>query len=757
MSNMNIHDDHQEEIGVNNIAEQMYKVAKEAVGHLRSRTSKGFLLEVEREIQEVEKDTDNIKILSEALQICELNWALVVPFFSAAKKVPSSDNLLFEFSKLAQQIARHDIDAAIAFLDRTPSALQNFEHHKDLILWGKQGVAAFHGATNNRKIWRAVKAYFVEASQSNCGYPLERWSFFLGQAIRIADVSVDATEGFISHGNRVCLMLTETETIRWIDKGLNSCDTEQELVNYFNGTSLKAIETSDCLVSGVPLKSKRNTLSIICEAFLGYPVKIQSNTVLLGCKGFNGGAATDGRTIFLPEIASNFALFKLMALHQAMLLQRHPFTSLEGSIISDPAQIHLDADERLIRQLPGLLHDMNEYSEDHHIDQHPEKLQRTGPVPKAWWGDILPDLMKETDETITLVKEKVADQYGDIPPELLEALLSTLMAGGEREPNALLKLLSEMLDNIEFASPDAEELQESVKTFFYKEWDQTTGDYKMDWCQVRQRIAKEHVNDFVPNIQERLRGIILLIRKQFMKLKPETFRKYKAQPTGDALDIDALVQSVVDMRSGAAMSENVYIRRDKRIRDVAVFFLVDLSGSTDEEVNGRRVIDIQKEAMVIMAEALDVLGDPYAIYGFSSEGRFRVDMFNVKDFNEEYDEKVQYRLGNLQPLGLTRMGTVVRHATYKLDEVPAAIKLLVILTDGRPYDMEYGNLEYAISDTKKAIQEARNKNIHPFIITSDKKGSDYLQMISPQTECVILPKVELLPTLLPALYRRLTG
>jgi nitric oxide reductase NorD protein len=100
---------------------------------------------------------------------------------------------------------------------------------------------------------------------------------------------------------------------------------------------------------------------------------------------------------------------------------------------------------------------------------------------------------------------------------------------------------------------------------------------------------------------------------------------------------------------------------------------------------------------------------------------------------------------------------VVRHATYKLDELPAAIKLLVILTDGRPYDMDYGNLEYAISDTKKAIQEARNKNIHPFIITSDKKGSDYLQMISPQTECVILPKVELLPTLLPALYRRLTG
>ena len=148
----------------------------------------------------------------------------------------------------------------------------------------------------------------------------------------------------------------------------------------------------------------------------------------------------------------------------------------------------------------------------------------------------------------------------------------------------------------------------------------------------------------------------MLIRKQFMKLKPELFKKYKAQPTGDALDIDALVQALIDRQSGASMSENVYVRRDKRVRDVAVFFLVDLSGSTDEKVNGQRVIDIQKDAMVVMSEALEALGDPYAIYGFSTQGRFRVDMFTVKDFNEAYDEKVQYRLGSLEPMGLTTDG-----------------------------------------------------------------------------------------------------
>ncbi len=160
--------------------------------------------------------------------------------------------------------------------------------------------------------------------------------------------------------------------------------------------------------------------------------------------------------------------------------------------------------------------------------------------------------------------------------------------------------------------------------------------------------------------------------------------------------------------------------------------------------------------MVLMAEALDSLGDPYAIYGFSSEGRFRVDMFSIKEFGETYDEKVQYRLGNLEPMKLTRMGTVIRHAIYKLQNAPSAIKLLMILTDGRPYDLEYGSLSYAIADTKKAVQEARKNRIHPFIITTDQQGAQYLKMISPQTQSMVLKNVELLPRVLPAIYKRLT-
>jgi hypothetical protein len=472
---MNLQLFHQGSAKMSDAGKETYEAAKASVAHLRPRTSKGFLLEVEREIREAEKSTDKHLFLSEAKRISDLNWALVLPFFHAVKKITSDDSLILKLSELAQQLAAHDIDAAVTFLNRTPVALENLEGQQNFITWGQQGLAVFEAAKDKKKIWKAVKAYFIEASEAKCRYPLDRWSFFLDQAIRIAAVSVDATEGFIQHGNCVCLLLSEDETIRWIDKGLEGCGSEQELINYFSGTSLKSIEASDDLVSGVPLKTKRNTLSIICEALLGQPVKLRSNSVLLGCKGFNGGAATDGHNIFLPEMAPSFGLFKLMALHQAMLLQRHPFTSLDGTIIIDPVKIHLDADERLTRQLPGLLHEMNEYSNAHHIVQHPEKLARTGPVPKPWWGDILPDLMKETDETITRIKEKAAEKYEDIPPELLEGLLTSMLAGGEREQDALWKLLGEMLDDIDFASPEPEELQESIKIFFYKEWDRKIG------------------------------------------------------------------------------------------------------------------------------------------------------------------------------------------------------------------------------------------------------------------------------------------
>ena len=723
-----------------------------SVSHLRTRQAQDFFIELFHLIKKIDQNPLQNTLLQGAVRLSHQNWALVKPFFHSAETLGENRELMTGWIRLTLDLVQRDVDVAVTFLVQTPAAYQRLGT-ENLFKWGQQAVTALNA--DPKQMWRAARAYLIESSADQCAYSLERWQAFLNQANRIASVSATAAEKFMQTGNQVCLMLDDTETERWISTGLETCATEEQRVNYFSGISLKALERRDDLVAGLALRDCSNTLALICEALLGKKVKIRPNSVLAGQKKFTGAAATDGRSIFLPEVVPEFGLFKLMALHQAMLVDRM-FVTDTGRAPLDAVKVHLAADQRLLDRLPGLRLEMEKFLPDHHLGAYPDKLSAGAHTPPPWWGDLLPELVADTTETIDRLTARAMEEYEEVPPELVEAVLAGMMADGHRETDSLWTLFQEMLDNILLISPDAEVLEENVKTFFYKEWDDNLSDYKLDWCLIRQRPAKADANAFVEQVCSRLDGIIKLIRRQFLRLKPERFRKYKAQPIGDGLDIDALVEAVVDMRSGAFLSENVYIRRDKRIRDVAVLFLVDMSSSTEEIIGGHRVIDIQKEAMVLMAEALDALEDPYAIYGFSSEGRFRVDLFGVKDFLEPYSDIVRYRLGNLEPLGLTRMGAVIRHACHKLESITATVKLMIILTDGRPYDLEYGVLDYAVADTKKAIQETRRKGIHPFIITSDKKGEDYLKRISPQTGSIILPKVELLPKLLPAIYKRLT-
>lgn len=744
-----------------------------SVSHWRSKKARSFFLARFHDLAALEKHPLKDLILEGAVSLSAVHWALVEHYFRTMMSLPRDPSLMARWIELTRKLFGLDVNVAILFTQQTPDALKVFGP-EGILQWGEQAAVALQAG---RKMWKATRSYLEKSVvfEKKGSVLLSRWPFFLEQAARISEFSPDGAEAFILEGVRMCLVLDKKDTRAWVDKGLEGCrltpyvenrnfrrkvtpdqmvcSGEEEVIKYFSCISSRATDKRDNLVGGVMLKDRVNTLALICEAIIGKRMKIASNQALFAVKGFTGGAATDGRTIYLPDAAPSFKLYKLLALHQAMVLNHEIWNSTTNKI--DTFGLHLEADQRILETMPGLLDEMAQFSDIDLPENYPWLDGNMIIPPMPWWGDILPNLIRETETVISKLIEASAFQV-DLKPEVLDGLVSTMMAEGNREEDALFRLLREMFDQVNFVSPDAEELEESVKTFFYREWDENIADYKQDWCLIRQRFPKNEPNDFVEDIRTRLHGIIQLIRRQFMRLKPERFKKFRAQPYGDALDIDALVQAVMDKRSGAFLSDNVYTRRDKRIRDVGVLFLLDMSRSTEDRVNGRRVIDIQKEAMALMAEALDALDDPYAIYGFSSEGRFRVDMFSVKDFGEPYNTTVQYRLGNLEPLELTRMGAVIRHATHKLDGIQTAVKLMVILTDGRPYDFEYGTLSYAIADTKKAIQEARQKRIHPFIITSDKKGAEYLKQIAPQSQSIVLSKVELLPTMLPAIYKRLT-
>lgn len=296
------------------------------------------------------------------------------------------------------------------------------------------------------------------------------------------------------------------------------------------------------------------------------------------------------------------------------------------------------------------------------------------------------------------------------------------------------------------------------ETFAYDEWDYRIEDYRPAWCTLRETRATRTQEGFVAATFHEFGGIVTQIRRSFQLMRPERLRKMRYQTEGDELDIDGLVEYVVDKRARADTSDRVYIKRDKKERDVATAFLVDMSSSTDRKIDGRkRILDIEKEALLLMCEALEAIRDEYAIYGFSGNGREDAQFYVVKELGERYDDRVKGRIGGIYAHQKTRMGPAIRHATRRLTQADAAVKLLILLTDGKPYDSDtYQDNQYAQEDTKIALREARREKIHLFCVTVDQEAADYLPNMYSDANFVIIDDVRTLPQRLPQLYRRLT-
>ena len=294
--------------------------------------------------------------------------------------------------------------------------------------------------------------------------------------------------------------------------------------------------------------------------------------------------------------------------------------------------------------------------------------------------------------------------------------------------------------------------------FLYDEWDYKIDDYRPAWCTLREQRATRTQEGFVAATFHEFGGIVTQIRRNFQLMRPERLRKMRYQVDGDDLDTDGLVEYVVDRRARVAPSGRVYIKRDKTERDVTTAFLVDMSSSTDRKIDGRkRIIDIEKEGLLLMCEALEAIRDEYAIYGFSGSGRDDCEFYTVKDLGERYDDRVKGRIGGIYARQKTRMGPAIRHATRRLASADSAVKLMILLTDGKPYDSDtYQDNQYAQEDTKIALREARREKIHLFCVTVDREAADYLPHMYSDANFVIIDDVRTLPQKLPQLYRRLT-
>ena len=309
-------------------------------------------------------------------------------------------------------------------------------------------------------------------------------------------------------------------------------------------------------------------------------------------------------------------------------------------------------------------------------------------------------------------------------------------------------------------------LAEGEVAYNYDEWDRELTDHRLGWCRVVEKRVKHGDRSFVEQTRERHKGVISSIRHQFQLMKPENLTRVANEVDGEEFDLNAVIDYVIDRRADGHQSERIYTKRLRRRRDVAVSFLLDQSSSTARTIGrhplqpytrpGRRIIEIEKEGLVLMSEALEAVGDVYSINGFTSEGRRNVKFYVVKDFNEKYNDEVKQRIGGINYQNNTRLGAAIRHATAKLAKQDARTRLLIVLSDGRPYDHDYGDARYAREDTREALRQAKNEGITPFCITIDRESEAELKDLYGEIGYTIIDDVLSLPERLPGIYRRLT-
>jgi len=349
---------------------------------------------------------------------------------------------------------------------------------------------------------------------------------------------------------------------------------------------------------------------------------------------------------------------------------------------------------------------------------------------------------------------------------------------------------------------------EAVGVYLIDEWDCHAGRYLPAWCRLTEWRLRGPERDLLHEVRRDHPELARQILERFAALRPVSYRRVKGVPDGDDLDLDGVVHAMIDRRAGSSSDERAWIRRERRDRDVSTALLLDMSASTSlslpapvrpvagssadpvsqplratdldttrgallygfyddtpqtvAEQPRRRIIDVARDSLALMALGLATLGDDHAIYGFSGSGRDNVEFHVARDFDDPWRQRsLGSALAAIEPRGSTRMGPAIRHATHKLARRPALQRLLILVSDGYPQDIDYGpdrNDEgYGLQDTARALREAQRAGVSTFCVTIDPAGHDYLRRMCTPEGYRVIDDVHALPQALSEIYARLTG
>jgi hypothetical protein len=295
--------------------------------------------------------------------------------------------------------------------------------------------------------------------------------------------------------------------------------------------------------------------------------------------------------------------------------------------------------------------------------------------------------------------------------------------------------------------------------FHYQEWDYQIQLHRPDWVTLYERRQPKADPEMIDDIITEYKPVAHRIKQIIDLLTPEGVQRVRNMEDGDEIDLNAAIDAMVAIRMGEQPNPRITMRNVIKSRDLAVVLLLDLSESTNEVVHGsdKTILQLTREAATLVSTAINGIGDPFAIHGFASDGRHDVQYFRFKDFNQHFDDEAKARLAGMQGGLSTRMGAAMRHAAQHLLKQPERRKLLLLVTDGEPADIDERDPQHLRNDTKKAVEELYSKGVMTYCLTLDADADAYVKRIFGMNNYTIIDHVDRLPEKLPVLFATLTS
>ena len=363
--------------------------------------------------------------------------------------------------------------------------------------------------------------------------------------------------------------------------------------------------------------------------------------------------------------------------------------------------------------------------------------------------------IREVGQVIAGVTTQQIRKYVSV----MEMVNAIDVPGAGDDANEIWVLSSEFFRDEESTSLNQQEGREPPpEPYHYPEWDYQMQLERPGWCTVLEKRAKSGALEIIDEIVAKHKPVIGRLKYLIEALQPQGVQRLRKQEDGDEIDLNAAVRAMIEMRMGEQPDLRIMMRNVRKVRDLSVLLLIDLSESTNDPVQGSEstVLQLAREATVLLADALNKIGDPFAIHGFDSNGRHDVEYFRYKDFDAAYNDHAKSRLAGMSGQLSTRMGAAIRHAGSILKRQPSNKKLLLVITDGEPADNDVRDPQYLRYDAKKAVEELTQIGISPYCLSLDPRADQYVSRIFGANNYVVLDQVQRLPEKLPILYMGLT-